>query len=229
MRRLILAALGTAALSAFTPAAHAASAPNYVRSNDPVTGRITYICEQQTTCTPSDQIATSSATSAATAAAAVNAAVAASTGPVSASGGAGGAGGAGGSATSNASGGSSNNSVTVQGDRYREAASTAIGTSIYSSCGTSAGAGASGRGFSGSIGVPFGQMTCQRGYLADQLRAAGFSVEACELLRQDRRVAAAFKASGRACTLPAPTPVTVPPPVIIERYVTPPVDPEVMG
>jgi hypothetical protein len=46
------------------------------------------------------------------------------------------------------------------------------------------------------------------------LESIGFSVEGCELLRQDRRVAAAFAATGRTCAAQMVVPSPYYPPAV---------------
>lgn len=103
------------------------------------------------------------------------------------------------SVNDNASSASGNATSVSYSSNYRQSAATAIAPTMLNACGSSASAAGSGRSFSAALGIPFGQMTCQRIQLAGALIGMGATAAGCELLSQDKRVREAFEASGQTC------------------------------
>ena len=123
------------------------------------------------------------------------------------------------SSASNSSQNVANVSVTGGSSYYRERripVASAYSAPLTSGIDTCLGS-TSGGVQTGIVGISLGKTnhdkTCERIKLARELESIGFSVEGCELLRQDRRVAAAFAATGRTCAaqMVVPSPYYPPP------------------
>lgn len=96
---------------------------------------------------------------------------------------------------------SSGNDTSVSySSEYRQSAMSAIAPTMIAACGAGGSAAGSGRSFSAALGIPFGLQTCQRIQLAGALAGFGATSAACELLRDDKRVARALDRAGVTCT-----------------------------